>query len=218
LKARTCIVTNESGSEETLIRFVADPDANVVPDLRRRLPGRGVWVTGSRDVVDRARRTGRFAKGFRAAVTVAPDLADQVDGLLERGLLGALSMARKAGDLVTGFTKVEKAIGAGRAAMLIHASDAAEDGIRRLSAMLLRHTDKENSLPGLRIFDSAQLDLAFGGSNVVHAALLGGSTTGSVRQWVDRLERYRGTVSAQMNVNQTHLRHQDDARNHHPQD
>ena len=38
-----------------MIRFVVAPDGSVVPDLKRRLPGRGIWVTatraGARDAV-----------------------------------------------------------------------------------------------------------------------------------------------------------------------
>ncbi len=192
---RTCIVTRNSAPEDHLIRFVADPDAQVVPDLRRRLPGRGVWVTATRDAVDTAQQSGGFARGLRQPVKADSDLGERVDILLQKAVLGALSMARKAGDLVTGFTKVEQAVGCGRVILLIHAADAAQDGIRRLAAAFTRLHGRDVPVPTLRIFDSAQLDLALGGTNVIHAALLDGSAGGSARHWIDRLTHYRGMAT-----------------------
>ena len=51
---RLCAVSRVHKPPEELIRFVAGPDGAIVPDLARRLPGRGVWVDATREAVDAA--------------------------------------------------------------------------------------------------------------------------------------------------------------------
>lgn len=188
---RTCIVTRETRPVEDLVRFVLGPGDEVVPDIRHRLPGRGVWVTARRDLVETAEKKKLFSRGFKAQALVAPGLADRVDALLEADALGALSMARKAGRVVTGFGKVETAIGAGECVGLIHAADAADDGIRKLAAAVARHFGRPDAVPVSRNYHSAQLDLAIGRSNVIHAALLGGGASKGFMARDRFLRRYR---------------------------
>src|SRR5215468_9784478 len=89
---RTCVVTREARPVDAMIRFVVGPDQSVVPDLKRKLPGRGAWVTASRDVLATAVKRGAFARAFRADVEVAPDLAETVERLMERAVLEALGV------------------------------------------------------------------------------------------------------------------------------
>ncbi|PLX38080.1 MAG: DNA-binding protein [Hyphomicrobiales bacterium] len=191
---RTCIVTRETLPVDDLIRFVIAPDETVVADIRRRLPGRGVWVTATREAVETAELKRLFARGFKAQVTVAPGLAERVEALLEQDALAALSMARKAGLVLTGFGKVEAAIGSAAIAGVIHASDGSEDGVRKLTAALMRRFGQPDAVPVSRNYRSEQLDLAIGRANVIHAALLaGGASDGFVTR--DRfLRRYRAGV------------------------
>lgn len=167
---RTCIVTRAKLSPEAMIRFVVGPEGVVVPDIRRRLPGRGVWVTASSALVTRAATKGAFARGFKAKVRADAVLAAEVDALLERDALGSLAMANKAGAVTTGFAKVESALGAGQVAAILHASEAAEDGCRKLDAAARRRGGAE-SPPSVKLFCGEQLDLALGRVNVIHAAL-----------------------------------------------
>jgi predicted RNA-binding protein YlxR (DUF448 family) len=177
---RTCIVTRQKGSPEAMLRFVVGPDGEVVPDLRRRLPGRGVWVTPTAKVLAEALRKGAFAKGFRKAVKASPALVSEVDALMERDALQALSLANKAGSVITGFAKVEAEIAAHRLAGLVHAHDGGEDGVRKLTQALLRHHGEPAlAWPRVRLFDSSQLDLALGRTNVIHAALKTGAASDS---------------------------------------
>jgi predicted RNA-binding protein YlxR (DUF448 family) len=172
---RTCIVTREALPVERLIRFVAAPDGAVVPDLRRKLPGRGVWVTADAEHVRTAERKRLFDRGFGEEVRVEPGLADRVAGLLREAALSALSLARKAGALVTGFAKVESALASGEVVALIHAAEAGGDGIAKLeSAARRRFGEAAADLPVIRIFEGGELDLAIGRTNVIHAALLAG--------------------------------------------
>jgi predicted RNA-binding protein YlxR (DUF448 family) len=175
-----------------MIRFVVDPDGVVVADLKRRLPGRGVWVTASRPVLADAVKRGAFKRGFRGDVQVPADLVDRVEERLSAAALDALSIAHKAGRVALGFAKVEAAAGEGKAVALVHAAEARNDGIRKI-AQALASADRatRNETAQIRIFTSAQLDLALGRSNVVHAALLAGpASDGFLARWRN-LERFR---------------------------
>jgi predicted RNA-binding protein YlxR (DUF448 family) len=175
---RTCAVSRQVRPVDELIRFVVAPTGEVMPDLKRKLPGRGLWVSASRDAIATAVRRRIFAKGFKRDVQVSPELAEQTDALLLRSVLDALAMAGKAGLVVAGFSKVEAALATGQVAALIHAADGAADGIRKLNG-LARVGDgfatDSRSLPVVRFLASADLDLALGRTNVIHAALLEGA-------------------------------------------
>src|SRR5215475_6450369 len=101
--ARMCAVSREQRPIDELIRFVVSPAGEVVPDIKRRLPGRGLWLTCSRRTVAEAVRRHQFAKGFKRDVRVAPTLAVDTEHLLARGAVEALAMAAKAGQLISGF-------------------------------------------------------------------------------------------------------------------
>src|SRR6516225_8615698 len=113
-RERRDIVSGEVMDEAHLIRFVAGPDGGVVPDLARKLPGRGLWVAADRASVATAARKGLFSRAAKTRLMAAPELADQVEMLLRRRLLSGLGLARRAGDLTSGFEKVSAAITAGR--------------------------------------------------------------------------------------------------------
>src|SRR5690606_2996740 len=105
--------------EDRLIRFVAGPDAIVVPDLARKLPGRGLWVAADRASVETAAKKGLFSRAAKAKLAPPPGLADQVEALLLKRLLDALGLAKRAGELISGFEKVASAVNAGKAAWVI---------------------------------------------------------------------------------------------------
>lgn len=173
--ARLCVATRIVRPVAELIRFVAGPDGVVVPDLRRRLPGRGVWVTASHGAVAEAVRRHAFSRSLRSDAKAPADLPVTVDRLLEQSALNALSMTYKAGLAIFGFVRVETALPEGRVVALIRARDAGREGGRKLAALA---TGRAGRPPGamniVEAFTSAQLDLAFGRLNVVHAALLAG--------------------------------------------
>ena len=174
---RMCAVTREVRPIDELIRFVVSPTGEVVPDLKRKLPGRGLWVSASRRAVAEAVRRNQFGKGFKRAVQVSPALSETTESLLERSLVEALAMAAKAGQVVSGFGKVETALAQRRVQVLVHAADGAADGIRKLDAIVRQNAginDESRELPVVTALSSEQLDLALGRSNVIHAALLAG--------------------------------------------
>ena len=192
-RERTCIVTRVVRDPENhLIRFVVGPDGTVVPDLRANLPGRGAWVTASRTVLGEAIRKRLFQRAFRREVVTPVDLADRVDSLLQDRALAALSMANKAGAVISGFAKVETAIAKEPLAALVHAHDASADGSRKLDAALVRaERAGAAATPVVLHFTSAQLDLALGRLNVVHAAVLAGSAGEHFRARCAAFDVYR---------------------------
>jgi predicted RNA-binding protein YlxR (DUF448 family) len=189
---RTCALTREEKPVAALIRFVVGPDGDVVPDVKRKLPGRGLWVSAEREAIEQAVKRNVFARGFKRAVRAAADLAARTDALLERSALDALAIAGKAGLVLSGFAKTEAALAQGGVAALIHAAEAAADGRRKLDAALQRKTGENGpETPVITIFSGSQLDLALNRPNVVHAALLAGPGSETFLARVARLQRYR---------------------------
>ena len=195
---RMCAVTREVRPIDELIRFVVAPSGEVIPDLKRKLPGRGLWVSASRQAVAEAVRRNQFGKGFKRDVRVAPTLAAHTESLLVRGAIEALAMAAKAGQVVSGFGKVEDALAQRQAQVqvraLIHASDGAADGIRKLDALVRQKSginDESNPFPVVTALTSEQLDLALGRSNVIHAALLAGPASKTFLSRSQILVQYR---------------------------
>jgi hypothetical protein len=185
-RERRDIVSGEVMAEARLIRFVAGPDGQVVPDLARKLPGRGVWVAADRAALATAVKKNLFARSAKAPLKAAPDLPDQVAQLLRSRLLSGLGLARRAGDLTSGFEKVSSAISSGKAAWLIEASDGAADGRRKL----LSQARKQSPAPGLvGLFDAAELGLALGLENVIHTAFLAGR---AAERWAEDVRRLAG--------------------------
>ena len=189
---RRCIVSGEVGPREALIRFVIGPDDLVVPDLAERLPGRGLWVTASREAVETAVRKGLFAKAARTKAMASEGLADEVEALLAKRAAAALGLARKAGELVTGFEKVMAEISAGRLAILIEARDGSEDGMRKLAGALKSRYAALHKAPApiLRPLWGDEMGLALGRANVVNAALTTGSMERKVFGDLARLESF----------------------------
>ena len=165
--ARRCIASGASKPRAALLRFVVDPGGALVPDLGESLPGRGLWVSAERASLAKACERGLFARAARRPIAVAPNLIDEVERQLAARALDILGLARRAGALVTGFDKVQRALAEGRVAVLVEASDGARHGRARLGALA-------RDIPVIARFDGAALSQSLGRENVVHAALAPG--------------------------------------------
>jgi hypothetical protein len=189
---RMCIVTREVKDEVRLIRFVRAPDGTVTPDLKRKLPGRGVWVSLSRQHVEEAGRKGAFARGLEGPCVVPEQLAEKVSMLLRREAVDCLSLARKAGQALCGFMKVEEALRRGPVRVLLHAAGSGADGCDKLNRLAQPATEIFSH------FSPKELDLAFGRANVVHAAVTEGGLADKLTFHVHRLAEYDGLKLGQI--------------------
>ncbi len=190
-RERTCIVTRAKGLPGDMIRFVVGPGAIVVPDIRRKLPGRGVWVTARAGLVAEAVKRRAFSHGFKVKVVASESLAAEIEALLTKDCLQALSLASKAAQVVSGFAKVEEAIASGAVAGLVHAAECGADGRRKLGQSLRRRYGDERARPRVELFRSGQLDLALGRPNVIHAALIEGPASEGFLERCRKLTLYR---------------------------
>ena len=190
---RTCIVTREAKSPAGLIRFVLGPDHQVYPDLKHKLPGRGVWITARSDLVEEAVRRRLFSRAFKTEAKAPDTLAQDIGRMLRDDLRQSLSLANKAGNVITGFHKVESVITDKPLVALIHAAEAAEDGRRKLTNPLRKRLGEAiSSFPVIQVLSNDELDLALGRSHVIHAALVAGAgSDGFLNRW-HRYRSYRG--------------------------
>jgi predicted RNA-binding protein YlxR (DUF448 family) len=189
---RFCVATRAVQPVEHMIRFVIAPNGEAVADLKQKLPGRGVWVSATRSALHQAVKTNAFARGFRRNVRLAGDLVPRTERLLENAALDALAVARKAGSVAMGFGQVETALKRDVVIALLHAAEAAPDGVKKLDSAI-RQTGKSESVRIIRILTTSQLDLALGRPNVIHAALLAGRASETFMARLRRLERFRST-------------------------
>ncbi len=184
LTERMCIVTREVQDEQALVRFVRSPEGHVVPDLQRKLPGRGVWVSLSRERLREAISKKLFSRGFGAETKATTELVDLVGDLLRKQALSTFSLSKKAGLAVSGNSKVEDMVGKNQAQIIIHAREAAPDGRRKIDKLAAADVKVIN------IFEVDELDLAFGRSNVIHAAVGRGKLAEKLLLAVKRIEMY----------------------------
>ena len=187
---RLCVATRAVRPVADLIRFVVGPDGETVPDVKRKLPGRGVWVTATQDALNDAIKRKVFARGFKRDVRLPPDLPAVTDRLLERAVLDALAIAGKAGLVAAGFGKAQAALQHDDVVAIVHATEAAADGVRKLDAAVRRRHDG-GPIDVIRFLTSAQLDLALARPNVIHAALLAGPASETLLAACRRLQRFR---------------------------
>lgn len=167
--SRQCALSREVYPVSALLRFVAGPDGTVVPDIRSRLPGRGVWISNSATVLREAIKKKVFARGLKDKVTVPSDLVEQVGRLLRQDALQMLSFANKAGAVTTGFAKIEGMRPPVLA--LLQAADGSEAEVNRLAGLMKTKGRGKAAPEAIRLFASHELALSLGREHVIHAAL-----------------------------------------------
>jgi uncharacterized protein len=185
---RCCIVTRETGPKAGMIRFVAAPDGEVVPDLAGRLPGRGMWVSADAAVLRQAMAKGYFARAAKRQVRVPDDLADRVEALLVARVVDLVALARKAGQAVAGLEKTKAALVSGEAALLLQAADGSVRERGRL-----RPPKGTNTV--VSCLFGVELGVAFARDRVIHAAVLAGGLGERVRDEALRLSGIRDVTT-----------------------
>jgi predicted RNA-binding protein YlxR (DUF448 family) len=164
---RRCIVTRETGERAMMIRFALSPDRLIVPDLAARLPGRGFWLSARSDVVLAAQSRGAFARAARGPVTLPPDLLSILRSGLTRRVVDHLGLARRAGQAVSGFAKARELVTAGRARLVVQASDGSDEECHRFLS-------GARDITAVRPLSAAALGAVFGRDHVVHVAIMPG--------------------------------------------
>jgi predicted RNA-binding protein YlxR (DUF448 family) len=186
---RRCLVTGERRPRETLIRFAVGPDNQIVPDVAASLPGRGLWLTAERRIVETAIAKRAFDRAARRKVVVPDGLADTIERLLARRCVDGIGFARRAGNAVAGFEKVSAMLKAGQGGLILAASDGAEDGRRKIVGLA-------PSLPVLDVLSAAELAAAFGREHVVHGAVGSGAIARKLVSDGARLAGFRQAAAA----------------------
>ncbi len=196
MNPRTCIVTRAEKSPDEMIRFVVGPENQVFPDLKRKLPGRGVWVTATRKVLEEAVSKKLFARGFKDKVQADENLPQLVEDLLRQTALQALAMAKKAGLVATGQAKAEAMIRDGASLALLQASDAGTDGVKKLAAALkAQKVYEEREIMLINEFTSEELDKTLNGTNTMYVALLKGGASKKLVKLMNRLMNYKAQAA-----------------------
>jgi uncharacterized protein len=188
-RERMCAATRTVRPVSDLIRFVVGPQGEAVADIKAKLPGRGLWITGTRGTLSEAIKRKAFARGYKREVRVPLDFVASTERLLEQSVLDALAVAGKAGLVAAGFVKVEKALESEDVVALLHAVEASPEGTRKLDAACRRRSGQAPVVIGF--LTSTHLDLALNRPNVIHAALLAGPGSETILARCRRLERFR---------------------------
>ncbi|WP_428394563.1 RNA-binding protein [Lichenicoccus sp.] len=183
---RRCIVTRTHAAPSAMIRFVVSPERVVTPDLAARLPGRGMWLSARRDVLDTAALRGVFARSARGPVTIPAELgAILQDGLLRR-IADLLGLARRAGQAVGGYGKAREWIVSGKAGLVVQASDGSREERSRL-------VSGARALPVVSCLTGTKLGAAFGRDHMVHGAVMAGALADRI---IAEHGRYAGLAEA----------------------
>lgn len=200
---RRCILSGEHDARPHLIRLALAPDGRVLPDVRAKAPGRGGWIGVTRAELDTATQKGRLkgalARAFKTGeFSVPDDLPDLIASALERNALDRLGLESRSGMLLTGSDKIATAARSGQLHALYHASDAGEDGMRKLAQAWRVGSDREGSdLKGLALPATRPiLSLALGRENVVHIGLTDRAAAARVSDALDRWLHFIGPESA----------------------
>ncbi|HKM73270.1 MAG TPA: RNA-binding protein [Stellaceae bacterium] len=181
---RRCIATGEIRDRSSLLRFVVGPNDELVPDVASRLPGRGLWLTARRDILEGAIARRLFARSAHRPVAMPPGLADRVEALLVQRCSDAIGLARRAGLAVAGFEKVRDAELTGKAALLLLALDGAEGGRRKIRAF-------GRSLPVAIVLTSVEMGAVFGRDRVVNIAIGDGRVNDRLFAIVEKIAGFR---------------------------
>jgi predicted RNA-binding protein YlxR (DUF448 family) len=193
-RERRCIVSGEVLPDDRLIRFAISPDGEVTPDIAATLPGRGIWVSADAAAVSTAVTRNLFAKAAKAMVRATADLAARVEAQLVARMSADLGLARRSGALLTGFDSVTRAIQSETPpALIVEAHDGSRDGKRKVFAAAHARGRKIETIECLT---SAEISLAVGRENVIHAALKSGRLQERLSFDAKRLSGFRRVPSA----------------------
>ena len=162
---KVCIVTKNTFPRTEMLRFVVSPNREIVFDADEKLPGKGIWISADKDILQKAVQKKIFDKAAGMSVVIPENLTDIVLGKLQEKCLSLLAFARKAGMLVFGFEGVKKALTNMVVSVAFEADDAAQNGKDKL----YRPTD---TFPVFSCLTREDLGQITGMEQQVHVAVL----------------------------------------------
>lgn len=180
---RRCIVTGDSFPKDDMLRFVLGPEQRIYPDLAGKLPGKGIWVKAERSLVEQAVKKNLFTRAARTKAAQEAELPDRIAVLMKEQLLQMIGMLRRSGQLVSGFEKVKEALEAGKADLIVQASDGGADGREKLARLA-------RELPSCDVFSREELAAATGLENPVHNVALTGGMASRLRFYAGKYAHY----------------------------
>lgn len=186
---RRCLATGAVLPRAALVRFVADPEGRIVPDVAEKLPGRGFWVSANPVSIRDAARKNLFAKAAGAKLMAGADLAEHTAQGLRRDLLQKLGLAKRAGVVVAGFNQVEPELAHGALQALFIAADAGADGTAKLERL-------NPALQPIKLLSSVEQGQALGHDQLVYLGLRFHALTGRILAAAGRFSAF----AAQENV------------------
>lgn len=195
-RERKEIVSGDLRDPADMLRLAFSPDGQVVADIYGKLPGRGAWIDANRLSVVEAVKSGAFARAAKRKVTVPENFADMIEAGLSARVLGMLGMAKRAGQLESGFENVRSCARAGDIGIRIEASDGQPDGRSKIRVVVKAIAKElETPMPTLiGCFTSSELGKVAGRDNMVHACVRSGKMAKAIAHEARRLAGFRELV------------------------
>ena len=186
LETRKCVITGQITKKENLLRFIVLDDGRLLPDFNKKLGGRGIYISNSKAILENLIAKNSLNKILHKKITIDANIVSMVEDILAKKGLDALNLARKAGSLVLGFEKVKDIVNKGKAAFVIEASDAGEDGKQKI-ATIAKNLDK------FSLYDVANLDKALGRDNTVYLVVTKSNISSMVYDTFKRYQTFLNT-------------------------
>ncbi|WP_284258608.1 RNA-binding protein [Acidocella aquatica] len=183
---RRCLVRRESFAREAMLRFVAGPERQLVFDVSATLPGRGMWLSASGDVIETALKRGVFPRAAKQQLVVAPNLASQVETALIQRIFDLVGLARRSGAAIAGFEKAREWLTSGKAGLVLQAVDGSVEERARFVG--------GREVPVVAVFSAARLGKIFGREQAVHVVIAPGRLAKMIEIEAGRLAGVAGGV------------------------
>lgn len=180
---RKCVLTGEVKPKEDLLRFILLRDGTVLPDFNKKLEGRGFYISNSKKLLEGLTVKNPLNKILHTKTVIGNDLPQMVEQILRKKGLDAVNLARKAGDLVLGLEKVKDIIAKGKAAFVIEANDAGDDGRQKITAIA-------KDIERYDLYDVASLSKALNRENTVYLAVKNTPMSKMVRLALKRYQTF----------------------------
>lgn len=195
--ARTCVGCRQIAPREDLVRFairVEDGLAFIVPDVARKLGGRGASTHARRACVELGIKRGGFAKAASARVELdAGALVAMLDAQLVQRARGLLLGAIRSKHAILGADGTEKAIAERRVVALVLASDASER-TGTVAAAIGRLGGR-----AIQMLTKAELGALVGRDEVAVIGIGDEGIAGALAQVAEQLRGVRGVAAADGN-------------------